>query len=258
MQVINMPSTSFYDLVKNQTIPSVVPPGRSEAFYPIDEIEKYRRQYAKAMNAYKDPNTYEFGLALKDDIPEIRELVASESGGWDHTIPQHVMEAWLRRNPEALHILWKGNAIVGYISMFPLPTEIALKRLSGEYWNRTIPIDDIQPFLPKNRYPLYVAEMVAKSEKGKRGGKEPIGAKNAGMRLIVETAKLLIQWSAQDITFSELYAVGTSESGIHLCESLGMKPLDMEGRRPGRIPFKLEVVPSDNVLRIASFHSRVS
>src|SRR5204862_5046400 len=77
MQVINMPSTSFYDLVKAETIPSVVPPGRSEAFYPIDAVEKYRRQYTKAMNAYKDPNTYEFGLALKDDIPEIRELVAS-------------------------------------------------------------------------------------------------------------------------------------------------------------------------------------
>jgi hypothetical protein len=258
MHIINTPSTSFYDLVKEDIIHAVVLPGRSEAFYPIDEVERYRRKLIKAMNSYRNPETYEFGLALKDDIPEIRELVASESGGWDHTVPQQVMEAWLRRNPEALHVLWKGNDIVGYISMFPLPIETVMKRLSGEYWNRTIPIDDIQPFLPKNAYPLYIAEMVAKQEKSENNAKSPIGTKRSGMRLVIETAKLLVQWSVQDITFKEIYAVGTSEEGIHLCQSLGMEPLDMEGKRPGRIPFKLDVVPNENVLRIASFRSRAS
>lgn len=254
MQAINTPSTTFYDLVKDETIHAVVLPGRSEAFYPIEEIEKYRRKIIKAMSAYKDPNTYEFGLALKEDIPEIRELVAQESGGWEHTVPQQVMEAWLRRNPEALHILWKGNEIVGYISMFPLPTETALKRLSGEYWNRSIPIDDIQPFLPKNQYPLYIAEMVAKQDKNEDDEKASIGVKRSGMRLVVEVAKLLVQWSIQDITFSEIYAVGTSKEGIHLCQSLGMKPIEMEGKRSGRIPFKLEVLPNKDALRIADFH----
>ncbi len=258
MQAINVASTTFYDLVKEEVIPSVVLPGRSEAVYPWDAIEKYRRSVVKAMSSYKDPNAYDFGLALKDDIPEIRELVASESGGWDHTVPQQVMEAWLRKNPEALHILWKGNDIVGYISMFPLPYETVMKRLSGEYWNRTIPIDDIQPFLPKNTYPLYIAEMVAKQEKSESAIKLPIGTKRVGMRLVVETAKLLVQWSVQDIRFEEIYAVGTSEEGIHLCTSLGMKPLEMEGKRLGRIPFKLEVVPDQSVLRIANFRNRAS
>jgi len=255
MQAINVPSTSFYDLVKEDVIHAVILPGKREAVYPVEEVETYRRALIKAMNAYKKVDTYEFGLALKSDIPEIRELVARESGGWEHTVPQHVMESWIRRNPEALHVLWKGGEIVGYVSMFPLPIETTLKRLSGEYWNRTIPLDDIQPFLPKNTYPLYIAEMVAKQENRENGTKSPIGSKIAGMRLVVEIAKLLVQWSTQNITFSEIYAVGTSEEGIHLCQSLGMKPLDMEGKRPGRIPFKLEVIPDESVLRIANFHS---
>lgn len=255
IQAISIPSTTFYDLVRDEVIPGVVLPGKSEAVYPIDKIEQYKRSVRKAMSAYKDPDAYEFGLALKEDIPEIRELVAAESGGWDHTVPQHVMEAWLRRNPEALHILWKGNEIVGYVSMFPLPVETTLKRLSGEYWNRTIPIDDIQPFLPKNGYPLYIAEMVAKQYTDESKMKRSIGSKKSGMRLVVEIAKLLIQWPGQGISFSEIYAVGTSEEGIHICKTLGMKPLDIEGNRPGRVPFKLEIIRDDSILRLSSFRA---
>jgi hypothetical protein len=258
MQTVGAKSTSFYDLVKNNIIPAVLLPGRSEAVYPIEKVEEYRRSMVKAMSAYKDPNAYDFSLAIKEDIPEIRKLVAEESGGWDHTVPQHVMEAWLRKNPEALHILWRGNEIVGYVSMFPLPTETAIKRLIGEYWNRTIPIDDIQPFLPKNTYPLYIAEMVARQDKYEDEARRSIGTKKHGMRLIIEVAKLLVQWSIQDINFEDIYAVGTSDDGIHICKTLGMLPLDMEGNRPGRIPFKLEMVPNQSLLKLANFRTAVA
>ena len=254
MQIINVPSTTFYDLVKDGVIPAVVLPGKSEAIYPLESIEQYRRKVLKAISAYRDANAYDFGLALKEDIQEIRDLVATESGGWDHTVPQQVMEAWLRRNPEALHILWRGNAIIGYISMFPLSHQTVMKRLSGEYWNRTIPIDDIQPFLPKNEYPLYIAEMVAKHEKNEETG-DSIASKRAGMRLVVETAKLIVQWSMQDVTFDKIYAVGTSKEGIHLCKTLGMKPIEMDGNRPGRVPFELDVIPNQDILRIANFRN---
>jgi predicted DNA-binding transcriptional regulator AlpA len=248
MTTIGVPSTTFYTLVKEGVIPGVVLPGRKEAVYPVGKIEQYRRSLKAAMDLYMDEQSYDFSLALKEDIPEIRALVASESGGYEHTVPQAVMEAWIRKNPEALHILRKGSEIVGYVSMFPLPLETIMKRLSGEYWNRTIPLDDIQPFLPKTPYPLYVAEMVAKKDE------QHHNPKHIGMRLVVEMAKLLVEWAKEGIIFHHIYAVGTSEEGISMCRSLGMQPVELpEGTRKNRIPFSLDIRYNTKSLLVADY-----
>lgn len=252
MTAIGVPSTTFYTLVKDDIIPGVTLPGRKEAVYPIGKVEQYRRSLRAAMDLYRDEYSYDFSLALKDDIPEIRTLVASESGGYDHTVPQAVMEAWIRKNPEALHILRKGSEIVGYISMFPLPLETTMKRLSGEYWNRSIPIDDIQPFVPKTPYPLYVAEMVAKKDEANPN------SRHIGMHLVVEMAKLLIGWAKEGIIFHEIYAVGTSEEGINMCRSLGMQPVELpEGTRKNRIPFKLDIQQNRKSLLVSDYRQSV-
>lgn len=250
MTSMGVPSTTFYNLVKDGIIPGVMLPGRKEAVYPTGKIEQYRRSLREAMSPYTLNQGYYFGLALKDDISAIRVLVAQESGGYEHTVPQEVMEAWMRKNPEALHILTKGPEVVGYISMFPLPLETIMKRLSGEYWNRTIPIDDIQPLAPKTPYPLYIAEMVAK-----RDGDAPNPCQN-GLRLIRETLRLLINWGQEGIVFNDIYAVGTSASGIRMCRRLGMQPVDVpQGMREDRVPFKLDI-QHNNTSRLVERYRR--
>ena len=236
MTAIGVPSTTFYSLVKDGIIPGVTLPGRKEAVYPQSRVEQYRRSLREAMSPYQYTQVYDFGLALKDDIPEIRALVASESGGYEYTVPQEIMEAWLRKNPEALHILSKGGEIVGYSSMFPLPLETIMKRLSGEYWNRTIPIDDIQPFVPKMSYPLYLAEIAARKDV------DLPDPRHIETRLISEIAKLLLRWAKEGIVFNEIYAVGTSEERINLYRVLGMQPVELpEGTKQNHIPFKLDL-----------------
>jgi hypothetical protein len=248
MTAIGVAPSSFYNLVKDGIIPAVMLPGRKEAVYPLSRIQQYRRAQQVVMDLYSDENSYDFGLAIREDLPEIRALVASESGGESHTIPQVVMEAWIRKNPEALRVLRKGSEIVGYISLFPAPLETIMKRLSGEYWNRTIPLDDIQPFVPKTPYPLYIAEMVAKKDEGR------LNPRHYGMRLISETAKLFLGWAQEGIIFTEVYAVGTSEEGIALCRSLGMQPVDIpEGTRRGRIPFGMNIRQNTKSLLIADY-----
>lgn len=247
---IGVPSTTFHNLTRKEggIIRGVILPGRKEAIYPIADIERYRRSLRAAMDLYRDEDAYDFSIALKDDISEIRSLVASECGGYDHAVPQAVMEAWIRKNPEALHILRKGSEIVGYVSMFPLPLETIMKRLSGEYWNRSIPIDDIQPFIPKISDPLYIAEMVSKKEK------ENPNPRHIGMRLVIEVAKLLDGWRKENIVFREIYAVGTSEEGIRVCRSLGMQPAEIpEGTRENRIPFKLDVQHNEKSLLVSEY-----
>ncbi len=187
-QKIGVPQSSFYNLVRAGTIKGIVLPGRKEAVYPATEIDRY----ARAIRAYIDQfNTekWSFGLALAEDIEEIRALVAAASGGYEHTVPAEVMTAWTRKNPEALHILRRGADIVGYVSMFPLPLETVLKRMSGEYWNRSLPIDDILPYTPGAPIRLYIAEAVVNPQDDPR--------KRIAARLISEIARYLLDLARQ-------------------------------------------------------------
>src|SRR5438128_1906249 len=87
---IGIPSSSFYHLVKAGTIKGVVLPGRKEAFYPKQAIDRYARAIQAYLEKFSE-ETMSFSVALAEDIPEIRELVAANCGGMSHTVPQAVM-----------------------------------------------------------------------------------------------------------------------------------------------------------------------
>jgi hypothetical protein len=234
MTAMGVPSTTFYSLVKDGVITGLILPGRKEKVYPLVDIETYRRSLHEAMSPYQTTQVYYFGIALKEDLFAIEELTSGED--YEQNVPRDVLEAWIRKNPEALHILCKGAEIVGYAAMFPLPSETLMQRLSGAYWNRTIPIDDIQPFVPKMQHPLFIAGVAVKKDG------DAAGQKRAEAQLIDEIAKLLARLAKGGVVFNELYAVGSSEEQIALYRALGMQPLDLpEGTGDNRVPFKLDL-----------------
>jgi len=241
-QVIGVATSNFYKLVRAGTIRGIKLPGRKEAYYPKVEVDRY----ARAIHSYLDQfnkQTFHFGLALTEDIPEIRDIVATATGGYEHTIPGDVLEAWIRKNPQTIHVLWKGAEILGYASILALPMETIMARLAGKLLNRTIPIDDIQDFAPGATINLYIAEMAVRLDRQK-DSLMPLGS-----RLISETANFLIRLAEQKTVFNEIYAVGTTSYGIKLCRSLGFQPLDIpEGTRADRIPFKLDVQTGESHL----------
>ena len=109
-----------------------------------------------------------------------------------------MLKAWIRRNPQSVHILRKGTEITGYISMFPLPEETLTLRLSGKLLNRTIPVDDVLPFLPNSTMPLYIAEMAVRHSPDTLKENEPDPehpdpiARQLGARLIREAGRFLV------------------------------------------------------------------
>src|SRR6266699_2981575 len=93
-------------------------------------------------------------------------------------------------------------------------------RLRGRLLNRTIPVDDIMPFLPNTTLSLYVAEMAVKHADAFIKNNEPDPdkpdpiARLLGARLIRETIRFINGLKKQGTTINELYAVGTSPFGI--------------------------------------------
>ena len=245
--VISIPSTNFYTLVKEGSIKKVTFPDRKEGYYSKSEIDNYARNLKAFQEPYNTEKLY-FGLALNEDIPAIHALTASVSGGEAHAVPEEVLRAWIRKNPQSMHILRKGTEIVGYISAFSLPEETLNLRLQGKLLNRTIPVDDILPFTPNTTLSLYIAEMAVKhagdfikDHEPDPNKPDPV-ARLLGSRLIRETARFINGLKKQRITINEMYAVGTSPFGIRLCREIGMSPLDLpEGVRSDRVPFKIDL-----------------
>lgn len=236
MTAMGLPSTTFYNLVKEGVVTGIFLPGRKEKVYPLVDVETYRRALYEATSPYQTNQSYYFGIGLKEDTFFIESLASAENEDYEQSVPRDVLEAWIRKNPEALHILSKGADLVGYVAMFPLPLEAIMKRFSGAYWNRTIPIDDIQPFVPKMQHPLFIAEIAVKK------GDDAVEQKRAEAQLIDEIAKLLARLAKGGVVFNELYAVGGGKEQIALYRALGMQPVDLsEGTREDRIPFRLDL-----------------
>jgi hypothetical protein len=249
--VIGIPSTNFYTLVREKTINKITLPNRTEGYYSKSEIDNYARNL-KALQEPYSAEKLQFGLALNEDISAIHALTASVSGGEAHAVPEEVLRAWIRKNPQSVHILHKGTEIVGYISAFPLPDMTLDLRLRGRLLNRTIPVDDIMPFIPNTKISLYIAEMAVKHAEAFIKNNEPDPdkpdpvARLLGARLIREASRFISNLKKQDITITELYAVGTSPFGIRMCRDLGMTPMDLpEGVREDRIPFKLDLLQNN-------------
>ena len=235
MLEIGVTSSTFYNLVRKGEVKGVVPPGKSEAFYPQIDTKRFARAYKSFMNQFSTEKLY-FDIALIEDIDDIRALVAQESGGENNTVPAEVMRGWLRRNNQSLHILRRGTEIVGYISMFPLSYNTVMKRMMGDYWNRSIPLEDIQPFQPNTSILLYIAEAVVNQQLPDH--------QFLGLRLILEVKTFMLNLAREEhIHIQEVYAVATTSFGIVACKKLKMEPmLDLpRGVREDRIPFKLDV-----------------
>lgn len=247
IDVIGIPSTTFYTLVKQGTIEKITFPDRKEGYYSKSEVDNYARNRRALQQPYSTEKLY-FGLALNEDIPAIHALTASVSGGEAHAVPEEVLRGWIRKNPQSVHILHKATEIVGYISAFPLLEATLDLRLRGRLLNRTIPVDDIMPFTPNTTLSLYIAEMAVKHADTFIKNNEPDPdkpdptARLLGARLIRETSRFIQGLEKQSIIINELYAVGTSPFGIRMCRDIGMTPMNLpEGVRLDRVPFKIDL-----------------
>lgn len=246
INAIGLSSASFYLLVNTGKIHRIIPPGRKEGYYSKTEIDRYVRNLRIFSQPYSEK--LDFGLALNEDLPQVWELAASVSGGYAHAVPTDILKAWVRKNPQTIHILRKGSEIVGYISLLPLPIETIIPRMEGTLLNREIPIDDIQPFEPNTPILLYIAEIAVQhrpeylvNNEPDMNNPDPL-ARQRGARLIRETARFIADLQKQGTVIDKFYAVGTSAFGIQMGKDLGMQPMTglSKGLREDRVPFELD------------------
>jgi len=179
-------------------------------------------------------NRFHFDRAQAEDLPALGRLAAGTVLGSHRAVPLDVMQAWMRKNPEVLHVLRRGDEIVGYACILPLSKETIMHAMKGKISARAIPLDAIEPFTPSTSLTLYIVETVVKQD---RPDKVRVAA-----RLISEIATFLIHLTQQNMLVEELYAVAVTPYGIRLCRALGFQEMNLPGAvEAGRIPFQLDL-----------------
>ncbi len=228
----------FNYLVKAGRISRIILPGKKIGVYPIVEVEKFATLLDTTINLY-DPNTTTFDVAKESDLEDVVELGLNVFQGV--TTPLETQRAWLKKCPDAIHVLRSGNSeIVGHFIMLPMPEERAIQVISRKILVGDIPIDEIEDFVPGKTIYAYVRQIAVL-----HNNNASIEA-NWGMSVLTGAANFIEDLGKKKVKLGSIYALATTRDGKKICQSLGFTrmPIIPDPTKPNEIAFKLDVQES--------------
>ncbi len=237
MKMLGIPSSTLYDMVKAGKIERVVPPGRSDGYYPkgpIDEMvrakELFLIQYATT------PATFE--KATAQDAQGIYDVGLSLWGTMG-TPTVETRLGWYQSNPDIDYVVKQDGVVAGYVSLMPLKHETIEQLLAGTKRGREIAPDELLPFTPGASLEAFVMAL------GVRAGLRR--AEKYGMRLLSGAIHALGELGRARVILEKLYAMSNSPDGIKACRDLGFEELE-PSLEATRKRFVLDVATSHSLL----------
>jgi hypothetical protein len=228
----------FNYLIKAGRISRVILPGKKIGVYPVVEVEKFATLLDTTINLY-DPNSVSFEIAQESDLEDVVEIGLTVFQGV--TTPIEIQKAWLKRCPEAIHVLRSGNReIVGHFIILPIPEERALQVVSRKIIVGNIPLDEIGDFSPGETIHAYVRQIAVLSTNNKS-----VEA-NWGMALLTGAANFIEELGIRKVKLGNIYALATTRDGRKACQALGFDrmPIIPDPSKPNEIAFRLDMQES--------------
>jgi len=141
MKLLAIPSSTLYDFVKAGKIERVVPPNRSDGYYPKGPVDAMVRAKQVFLIQYAtDPAL--FVKATAEDAQGIYDVGVS-LWGTIGTPPVETRLGWYQSNPDIDYAIKQEGVVAGYISLMPLKHETLEQLLSGEKRGWEVTPDEI-------------------------------------------------------------------------------------------------------------------
>jgi predicted DNA-binding transcriptional regulator AlpA len=235
IKLLGMPKSSFYDLVEKGKIKKVVPPGRSDGYYPKSEIDKLVRARELFILEYtQEPSTFQ--KAEEGDIRGLYEVCKTLWGNMG-TPSYETRLAWYRKNPEMYYVVKQDGIVVGFVALIPIKEEKLKEMMDHPGLNEET--EDILSFEPGKTIHGIFLEIGVRSDIPKN--------RKYGRQLIEGAFKILDVLSEKCVIIEKAYAHSRAPDGISLCRKLGFKEKPpIEGDT--RIRFEIELGKSDHPL----------
>ncbi|MBV9688337.1 MAG: helix-turn-helix domain-containing protein [Ktedonobacteraceae bacterium] len=149
----------LYSYVRNGRLHSVTPPGKKLGVYPRAEVDQLAQEL-HIFFAIRDKTEIDFVRATEDDMPRIAEISRAifepNLAAEEDTVYIETRSAWLKKNPDTMHILKSENTMVGYASLAPLSEEKITQIINEEISTDEITPEDIEDFSNKKPVHLYI------------------------------------------------------------------------------------------------------
>jgi hypothetical protein len=237
MKLLNIPSSTLYDLVKAGKIERVVEPGRKDGYYPKIPIDEMVRAKQLFMLQYATgPIT--FAKATSQDMQGIYDVGIS-LWGTTGTPTLETRFGWYQSNPDIDYLVKQEGIVAGYVSLMPLKHETIEQLLLGKKRGWEVKPDEVLPFIPGRLLECFVMAL------GVRAGLQQ--AEKYGVRLIMGSIHALGQLAQEDIRLAKLYATSNSPDGIKACYELGFDELALQSGGTRRC-FELDIETSASPL----------
>ena len=237
MRMLGIASSSLYDMVKAGKIERVVPPSRSDGYYPKGPIDDMVRAKELFLLQYAT-NRATFVKATAQDAQGIYDVGVSLWG----TIGTPTVETrlgWYQSNPDIDYVVKQDGIVAGYISLMPLKYETIEQLIVGTKRGWEVTPDELLPFVPDTPLEAFVMAL------GVRAGLNR--AEKYGMRLLSGAVHVLGELAEKGIILEKFYATSNSPDGIKACRDLGFEEIDPDATTT-RKRFMLDVATSHSLI----------
>jgi len=210
---LDIPRSTFYDLVKANEIPRVTLPSRKQVFYSKQRVDELADQRARVLaDETLTPGRFVFVLPQRD---ELEQLVDIERMFFHEAIivPPEEQQKQLTYNPEAIHVLkdTKTNTVVGGSSISPIKPEVLEKLIRLEIDETQVKPEDFLPYTIDTPLDCYIIDFVV------RPG---LIAPYYGRKLLQATLDYFIELLYRGVVFRRLYTVAITKNGERLAKRL--------------------------------------
>jgi hypothetical protein len=213
---LGMPKTTFHTYVKQGKIKKVVPPGRTEGFYPKKDIDKLARARELFLLEYaSEPSS--FTRATDEDIKGIYDLCVSLYGVTE-TASHETLLSWQRKNPRTYYVVKQEGIVTGYIGFLYLNEEVTRHILSETVPGVPMPPStEVLPFTQgETIHGLWVGLAV-------RPGLPSTQARYTGRHLLTGGIEVLENLAREGMPVKKLYATARTGDGVRLSRKLGFQ-----------------------------------
>jgi len=236
-----IPKSTFNDMVKKGKITRIVPPNRSDGFYPKEEIDRLAKAHEAWLLQYAtDTSTFE--IVQEEDLEGLADLYRELFGGGKES-RERLIQEWFHVNPEMFYIVKQDEVVVGYIGLMPLKQEAIQKIMNGleetRFRTELLTPEYITQFKSGEADNVFVLIGV------KQGVKK---SRLYGSRAITGGIEILEQLAKRGIIVKRLYATSRTQGGIRLCKDMGFKQIIPALEEDNLMRFELDIEATNNPL----------
>ncbi len=229
-KILGITDGMLYNYIDNGALERVIPPGRKQGVYRIEDVEKLARELQTFIIQRKQLHSKLEKVQTEDDMNECQEISQALFGVGRGTTEERMKI--VRKNPETYFILRDEDNAIGYFSIMPLK-DGKIENILGQTIPVRVETEDIEEFKKGSKVDIYLTAMGVHPKFGK------LEKRMYGSRLVSGLIELIINLGKRGIIISSIAARSNMPDGIRLMKHMGFT--EVKALTPERRTFVIDV-----------------